>query len=127
MSGGAIDNEFEDAEKDAETLLTEHLDNSDGLEHAALQSGDIAFDLVTRQPLFVAGRKADTLVEYFKDEEFDLLTYKQHKFLPVRIDDPVFECVFIGDIEGLHSFSDTYDYPAGRLARVPVYMAGGDD
>jgi len=127
MPGGAVDHDYDEAEQGAREVLTERLVESEGLEHAGLQSGDIAFDLVTRQPLYVAGRVADDLAEYYEREGFDLLNYKQHKFLPVTIDDAVFECVFIGGIEDLHSFSDTYDYPAGRLARVPVYMAGGDD
>jgi len=127
MADGVIDHEFEDAERNASDTLAEASAEFVGQDHAALGAGDVAIDLVTRQPLFIVDRQADSLDGYFEDEEFDLLTYKQHAFLPVRMDDPVLECVFIGGLEDLHNFSNTYDYPAGRLARVPVELAGGDD
>lgn len=125
---GAIDNSFEDAERDAREQLEDRLADLNAPTHAEMGPGDIAFDLVQRQPLLVLDKTADSLVEHFEqsDDGFCLADYKQHAWLPVRPDDPVFECVFIGSIEGLHSFSNTYDYPAGRLARVPVELAGGD-
>jgi hypothetical protein len=120
---GAIDHDFEDAEKTAREQLEAALEDAPGMAHNLLGPGDVAIDLVTRQPLLIIGRSADSLVEFYEDTVFDLSTYKQHAFLPVRLDDPVFECVFIGGIEDLHSFSNTYDYPAGRLARVPHELA----
>ncbi|WP_135535359.1 hypothetical protein [Halostella pelagica] len=93
-------------------------------------AGGLAFDLVTRQPLFVRQRVADTLGEYYDAEGFDLADYKAHAYLPVRPDDAVYECVFISEItaESLHEWGSakTYDYPRGRLAHVPVEEAWGD-
>jgi predicted nucleic acid-binding Zn-ribbon protein len=124
---GAIDNEFDDAERSPGETLLDALADIDARTHGALTGGDVAIDLVTRQPLLVRQRVADNLAEYYEEEGFDLLTYKQHAFLPVHIDDAVFECVFVGSIDDLHSEGKTYDYPAGRLARVPAELAGGDE
>lgn len=123
---GAIDNGFDEAEKAPETVLAEAKTDQGG-EHALLSGGDLAVDLVTRQPLYVIRCVADDLATYYDDEDFNLLTYKQHQYLPVRMSDPVFKCVFVGDLEDLHHERTTYDYPAGRLARVPVELAGGDE
>ncbi|WP_459191797.1 hypothetical protein [Halosimplex sp. J119] len=126
---GAIDNDFDDAERTPREHLLAELDAVGAATHAGMGVGDVAIDLVTRQPLMIVGKSADTLVEHYEREDFDLATYKQHPFLPVRVDDPVFECVFVGSVDDLHSFSNTYDYPAGRLARVPFELAvddGGD-
>jgi len=92
--------------------------------------GGVAFDLVTRQLLFVHERVADDLHEYHEREGFDLLSYKTHPYLPVSEDDAVFECVFIPtSAEGAHKPGNTYDYPEGRLMHVPVEQAwlGGDE
>ena len=120
---GAIDNSFDDAERDAREQLAES-----AAEHQRdLQKGDIAIDLVTRQPLFVVGVSAETLPAYYDREGFDLLNYKSHPYLPVRMDDRVLECVFVPrKVESVHSMGKSYDYPAGRLARVPIERAGGD-
>lgn len=89
--------------------------------------GGLAVDLVTHQPLFVRTAVADTVAEYAEAEDFDLAGYKMHPFLPVREDDTVYECVFIGDlgVKSLHEWGDvkTYDLPRGRLATVPVWDA----
>jgi len=124
---GAVDHDYDEAARDSAAVLADTVADTAGDEHALLKGGDVAIDLVTRQPLYVVARVADDLVEYYDEEDFDLLTYKQHTYLPVRRDDPVFKCVFIGGLDDLHSFSDTYDYPAGRLARVPIEIAGGED
>lgn len=95
-------------------------------------AGGIAFDLVTRQPLFVVREVAGDLREYDDDEGFDLLGYKMHPYLPVREDDSVFECVYVSDItvQGTTEWASTqtYDFPRGRLAHVPIEQAWtGDD
>lgn len=123
---GAIDQPFDAAERSATDQLLDAYADAGAPTHDELDAGDVAIDLVTRQPLLVRRRVADDLASYYEEHDFDLLTYKQHCWLPVRIGDAVFECVFIGDIEGLHSFSNSYDYPASRLARVPVELAGGE-
>lgn len=116
---GAIDNSFDDAERDAREQLAER-----NAEHRRrIDVGDIVIDLVTRQPLSVVGVAAPTVVEYFEEEDFDLLTYNQAPYLPVEMSDMVFECVFIPGLDGLHKLDQTYDYPSGRLARVPIESA----
>lgn len=125
MSDGAIDNEFDDAERSAREQLAAALDDLDARPHGEWQPGDVAFDLVSRQPLIVIGIDAETIVEFYEDEEFDIATYNQHAWLPVTLEDTVLECVFVGGLDDLHKFSDTYSYPEGRLARVPIELAGG--
>jgi len=127
MTEGAIDHDFDTAERTATDQLLDALAESDAPAHDELDAGDIAIDLVTRQPLVVREVVAPSIADYYEREGFDLLNYKQHRWLPVGIDDPVYRCVFVGGIEDLHSFSNVYDYPAGRLCRVPVELAGGED
>lgn len=129
MTDGAIDNEFDDAELTAR----EQLEQSRPGTPTRPTEGGIAFDLVTRQPLFIRRVVDPDLVTYYKHEEFDLYNYGVHPYLPVTTDDRVLECVFLSDItaESLGSFdsSKTYDFPEGRLAHVPVEQAwheGGD-
>ena len=119
---GAIDNSFDEAERDPKEILAE----AAAEHHRDLQKGDVAIDLVTRQPLFVTGVAASTLPDYYEREEFDLLSYKAHPYLPVRMDDRVLECVFVPrSVEAVHKIGKEYAYPEGRLARVPIERAGG--
>lgn len=128
MPEGAVDSDFDDAALEAEELVGP----DDDVQTEPI-AGGLAFDLVTRQPLFVRRVVADTIVEYYDDEEFDLANYKCHPYLPVREDDTVYECVFVSEItaDDLHNWdsSKTYDYPRGRLAHVPLEesWAGEDD
>jgi len=119
MPKGAVDHEFDANERDYEERVREAIE---GIQTEPM-AGGVAFDLVTRQPLFVRSKVADSLGEYYAEEGFDLATYKQHAYLPVRPGDAVYECVFISDIDGLHGSRKTYDYPRGRLAHVPVEQA----
>lgn len=124
MTDGAIDADFDDAERSTREQLLNELAESAPTEP---MEGGIVIDLVTRQPLFVRRRVADDLAEYYDREGFDLLTYKSHPYLPVTVDDPVFECVFIPrSAEQAHSVGQTYDYPRGRLMMVPIHEAWGD-
>lgn len=121
-TSGAVDHDYDEAELSTrEQLLADHPDT------AGIVPGGLAFDLVTRQLLFVRQQVADDLVEYYEREQFDLLNYKMHPYIGVTLDDAVYECVFVSDVsaEDLHGWSDTktYDYPAGRLAAVPVHEA----
>lgn len=125
MPEGAVDNDFDESEVSArEQLLADQPDMTDPV------AGGLAFDLVTRQLLFVRRVVADDLAEYYDQEGFDLLNYNEHAYLPVTVDDAVFECVFIADVsaDDLDSFGSakTYDYPRGRLAAVPVQEAWSD-
>jgi hypothetical protein len=124
---GAVDNDYDDAEQSAREFLEGELAALGVPQHDAIAPGDVVIDLVTRQPLYVQSISAPTVVEHYEREGFDIASYKTHPWLPVTLDDSVYECIYIGDIDGLHSFSDTYDMPGGRLARVPVELAGGEE
>lgn len=119
---GAIDRDFEDAERSYYEQLEAALEgvNTEPME------GGVVIDLVTRQTLFIRQKKADTLAEYYEAEGFDLATYNEHPFMPVRPDDAVFECVFIEGPKGGHNVGKTYDYPRGRLMTVPIDLAWRD-
>lgn len=125
-ANGAIDNSFDEFEKSYEDQLADALDDV----ATEPMAGGLAFDLVTRQPLFVRRVVAESLGEYYESEGFDLATYKAHPYLPVRPDDPVYECVFVSEItaDGLNGWdsSKTYDYPRGRLAHVPIEQSWSD-
>lgn len=121
---GAIDNDWDDAERSAREQLEAELE---GTQTEPLEGG-VAIDLVTRQPLFIRRVVADSVVEYFEDEDFDLASYKSHPYLPVTLDDTVFECVYIsGNPEQAHNVGNTYDFPRGRLMAVPVQEAWSDE
>lgn len=126
MTDGAIDNDFDDAEASTREQML-----ADQPEMNAPVSGGLAIDLVTRQLLFVRQAVADDLASYNDDEDFDLLNYGPHAYLPVTIDDTVFECVYVDDvgmqdIDGMAS-KKTYDFPGGRLAAVPVHEVWDND
>jgi hypothetical protein len=123
MSDGAIDSEFSDAERTADEVLSAAVANLP-TEPAV---GGVVFDLVTQQPLYVLGIAAETVVEHYEREGFDLLSYKTHPYLPVRRDDTVYECCYIGTPENVHKPGKTYDLPRGRLMTVPVELAGDDN
>lgn len=122
---GAIDNTFDDTERDARSILEENLSAF----AAEVNAGDVVIDMVENRPLFVRRKKADTAVEYFEDHDFDLTTYKAHPWLPITPDDTIFETVFIPtklkDIP-TSTADKTYDYPRGRLARVPLEFLWND-
>lgn len=122
MTDGALDHDFDENELPYRQRVAAALDDV----QTEPMSGGVAIDVVTRQALYIREKVADTLAEYYEAEGFDLATYKQHAFLPVRPDDAVFECVFIGGVDDLHGSRKTYDYPRGRLATVPVDMAWRD-
>jgi len=130
MSEGAVDHDYDDAALSTRQQLER--DSPHDPTEPRLMAGGLALDLSTRQLLFVRQQVADDLLEYYEREGFDLLNYKSHPYLPVSIDDAVYECVFLSDVsaEELHTWGDasTYSYPAGRLAAVPVHEAwGGED
>lgn len=130
MSQGAIDNDFEDAERTPAERLAESFKSEVGdvPTHRDLAPGDLAIDLVTRQVLQIRDLAAVSVVDYYDAEEFDLASYKQHPWLPVRSDDRVFTCVFVPtNADGIHKGGREYDYPEGRLARVPMELVGGDE
>jgi hypothetical protein len=127
MTNGAIDNDFDVAEQGAEEVLQEAVADLPTEPYG----GSIVFDLVTRQPLYVRSIAAASVVKHYEQEGFDLASYGVHPYLPVSPSDTVYECVFLSDItaDSLAAFGDakTYDFPRGRLAHVPVELAGDGD
>lgn len=121
---GAIDHDFDDAERDPMEVLEQNIKEATGGYHAVPRPDDVAIDLVTRQIVYVDCVLADTVVEYFEREDFDLWSYKNHPYLPVRPDDTVYGVVYVErSVEGLHKPGKIYPTPRGRLARVPVELA----
>jgi hypothetical protein len=125
MPEGALDNDFDEAAVPAREQLL-----ADQPELTAPVAGGLAVDLVTRQLLFVRREVAPDLPTYYDEEDFDLLNYGPHPYLPVTVDDAVLECVYIDDVgvqdlDGLGD-SKTYDFPRGRLAAVPIQEVWAD-
>ena len=121
---GAIDNDYDDAERPYADRVADALE---GIRTEPV-AGSLAIDVVTRQLLFVRSKVADDLSAYYEQEGFDLLTYGPHPWLPgVTIENAAYECYYVNDlsidgIDDLGKRSD-YDFPAGRLAVVPVEQA----
>ena len=121
MTDGAVDHDYDDAERDYDAQLADALADV----QREPTPGGIAIDIVTRQAMFVKEQVADTCREYYEAEGFDLVTYKTHPFLPgVDADNAVYECVFVdSNPENAHKPGRTYDYPEGRLMHLPVELA----
>jgi hypothetical protein len=62
---GAIDNEFDEAEQSPRAQLEAGRLDIGAASYDGMVAGDVAIDLVTRQPLRVRGCVADDLVEYY--------------------------------------------------------------
>lgn len=123
MSDGAIDADFDDAERSYEEQVDAALEGV----QTEVMPGDVAIDLVTRQTLFVRGVEYDSLEEHYNEEGYSLLLYNEHPFLPgVTLENRVLECVFVEGPKGIHNQSRTYSYPEGRLMRVPADLAWRD-
>lgn len=118
---GAVDNDHDDGVKPYAERV------ADALAEVRTKPipGSLAIDVVTRQLLFVRGKQADTLGDYYEEEGFDLATYGPHPYLPgVTVDNAVYECYYVNDVtlnglDELHKQRD-YDFPEGRLAVVPI-------
>lgn len=100
-------------------------------EHANAQTDPsvpgIARDLETGQYLVVTAVVADDLVEYAVEEGLDLLNYKSHAYLPVRIDDSVYTCTYLSsERRGGWKLGDDYDFPRGRLQTIPIDLSPDD-
>lgn len=123
---GAVDHDFDEAAIDPADVIAESLSDYP----RDIDAGDIVIDLVQGRPLYVASVAAPTAAEYMDTHDFDLTTYKAHPWLPVGPSDTVFKCVFLPtkpqDIPSSRGDS-SYDYPRGRLARVPVEWLYDDD
>lgn len=91
----------------------------------AIKVGDVAIDLVKRGKVQIVGRVAKTVTEHRRRVDYDIAEYKANALLDVQDDQPVYSGVYLPD-EPSTSFSGTYDFPASRLARVPVEEANED-
>jgi hypothetical protein len=121
---GAIDNDFGDAEQTYEQRISEALD---GIETGP-RPGGIAIDIVTRQAVYVRQQVAETCADYYEEENFDLVTYKMHPWLPgISPQNAVFECSYIdGNPQNTHKQGRTYDFPSARLMHLPVELSWND-
>ena len=126
MPEGAVDADFDDAEVPYAERVDAALDDV----RTDPVPGSLALDIVTRQLLFVRAKVADDLEAYYEQEGFDLATYGPHPWLPVTLDDAAYECYYVNDLslDGLDDVGGKrdYDFPAGRLAVVPIEMAWAD-
>jgi hypothetical protein len=118
---GAVDHDYDDAEQSYEERVAAELEDV----QQSPMTGGIAIDLVTRQAVFVRERVADSCREYYEEEEFDLLTYKMHPWLPgAGIENAVYECAYIdSNPQNAHKGGRTYDFPEARLMHYPVELA----
>jgi len=121
---GAIDSDFDDAESSYEERVAEALDEV----QTEPVAGGVAIDIVTRQAVFVRQQVADDLAYYYEAEDFDLLTYKMHPWLPgIGVDNAVYECSYIdGNPQNAHKQGRTYDFPEARLMHLPVDLSWRD-
>lgn len=126
-TNGAIDHQFEDAERSPQEQIEAALADV----NREPQAGDVVIDLVYHRPMYVKGVEAATCYEYWEYADFDLTTYKAHPYLPVEADDTVLTCVYIptkpGDVTHDRDKGKSYDFPAGRLMRVPLELIWGGD
>jgi hypothetical protein len=117
----AVDHDYDEAERSYAEQVADALA---GVQQSPVPGG-VAIDIVTRQPMFVREKVADSLAEYYEDEGFDLLTYKMHPWLPgIGIDNAAYEAVYLdGNPQNAHKPGKTYDFPEARLMHFPVEMA----
>jgi hypothetical protein len=78
MTDGAIDHEFDDAERPYVARVSEALSDI----QTEPMAGGVAIDIVTRQAVFVRQRKYDDLEAHYGAEGYDLATYKMHPCSP---------------------------------------------
>jgi len=119
--GGAVDADFDDALQEYDERVAEALAEvpSEPIE------GGIAIDIVTRQAVFVRQKEYDTCREHYEAENFDLVTYKMHPFLPgISPENSVYECVYLdANPQNAHKPGKTYSFPSARLMHFPAEMA----
>lgn len=118
---GAVDNDYDDAERS----YTDQLDDALADVPQRPMAGGVAIDLVTQQAVFVREQVAETCADYYEAEDFDLVTYKMHPWLPgIGPENAVYECVYLdGNPQNAHKPGKTYDFPQARLMHLPVEMS----
>jgi hypothetical protein len=118
---GAVDADYDDAQLDYADRVAEALEDV----RQEPMPGGIAIDIVTQQAMFVREKAADNCVEYYEDEDFDLVAYKMHPWLPgISLDNAVYTAVYLdGNPQNAHKPGKTYDFPSARLMHFPAEMA----
>ncbi|AGC34580.1 hypothetical protein HSTV1_35 [Haloarcula sinaiiensis tailed virus 1] len=121
MTDGAVDADYGEGLQDYYDRVADALEDVPGEPVV----GGCAIDIVTRQVVYVVDRVADSCVEYYDAEGFDLVTYKMHPFLPgISVENAVYECVYVdGNPQNTHKPGRTYDFPTARLMPFPVGIA----
>jgi hypothetical protein len=121
MTDGAVDHDYDDVQQDYRDRVADALD---GVRQEPM-AGGVAIDIVTRQPMLVKEKVADTCAEYYERENFDLVTYKMHPWLPgISPDTAVYEAVYLdGNPQNAHKPGKTYDFPAARLMHFPAELS----
>lgn len=124
MPEGAVDNDFDEAERSYEERLADALAD---VRTEPLAQG-VAIDIVTRQAVYVRQCKYDTLEAHYEAEGYDLATYKMHPYLPgIGPDNAVYECSYIdANPQNAHKQGKTYDFPSARLMHLPVEQSWTD-
>ncbi|WP_058366939.1 hypothetical protein [Haloparvum sedimenti] len=124
MPEGAVDNDFDEAERPYEERLADALAD---VQTEPLEQG-VAIDVVTRQAVFVRQCKYDTLEAHYEAEGYDLATYKMHPYLPgIGPDNAVYECSYIdANPQNAHKQGKTYDFPSARLMHLPLEQSWTD-
>ena len=123
MSDGAIDSDFDDAERSYDEQVADALSDV----RTEVVPGSVAIDIATRQLVFVREESYESCRDHYAAEGYDLCTYKTHPWLGVTPDDRVFEVAFLdSNPSEVHKTGRTYDYPESRLVPVPVEQAWND-
>lgn len=127
-AGPADDPESAAGESEYERTKEYLLDAVEDLD-TTITPGDIVIDLGTGQTGFVSRIIASDLVEFYlglnaHDRRLayaNLLAYGANPYLPVSIDDTVYEVVYVtSQPKDVHKSGKDYAMPRGRLARYPV-------
>ena len=98
---------------------------SDAPVDGRIKVGDVCHDVLGSGTLQVVCKAADSVSEFASREDFNLVEYKTHPLLDVDDSQSVWTCVYLPN-EPTVSFNGTYDFPDGRLARVPIETASQD-
>jgi hypothetical protein len=129
--GGAIDNDFDDAEGPPAAQMADELEEERDGAPVTPTAGDVAVDLLTHQPVYIEVDYEQNVVQYYDETGFNLMAHKANAYLQIQPTDLVVGAVYIGsDPQSLHKPGKIYPMPVSRLARIPTENATsirGDD
>lgn len=89
-----------------------------------IQPGDVVLDLAQGRPMQVIERAADSVEEWVAANDYDLLGNYGNSRLGASVGDPVYTCVYTGNLRS--EPSKNYDFPRARLARIETEAAHPD-